>query len=76
MTYRKSRNILILDVRPTWNKNQKSDVVMQIYALNQFSARQNKAIAALLKLQAFGITDDELGQRHSLAQQMNVLASI
>jgi transposase len=33
---------------------------MQIYALNQFLGRQNKAIAALHKLQVLGITDDEI----------------
>ena len=37
-----------------------SDVIMQIYAPNQFSALQNKAIMALLRLHAFGITDDEI----------------
>src|SRR5438128_3936464 len=41
-------------------KKQQSDVAMQIYALNQFSARQNNAIMALMRLQAYGITDDEI----------------
>ena len=41
-------------------KKQQSDVAMQIYALNQFSARQNKAIMALIRLNAYGITDDEI----------------
>jgi len=41
-------------------KKQQSDVAMQIYALNQFSGRQNNAITALFKLQSLGITDDQV----------------
>ena len=41
-------------------KKQLSDVAMQIYALNQFSARQNNAIMALFKLQSLGVTDDQI----------------
>src|SRR6266487_301068 len=41
-------------------KKQQSDVSMQIYALNQFLGLQNKAIMALMRLQAYGITDDEI----------------
>ena len=41
-------------------KKQLSDVAMQIYALNQFSARQNNAIMALFKLQSLGVTEDQI----------------
>ena len=41
-------------------KKQQSDVAMQIYALNQFSARQNNAIMALFKLQSLGVTEDQI----------------
>jgi len=33
---------------------------MQRYAINQMSAPTDKAITSLLKLQAYGITDDEI----------------
>ena len=32
----------------------------QIYAMNQICAARNKAITSLLKLQNYGITDDEI----------------
>jgi hypothetical protein len=45
-------------------KKQQSDLAMQIYAMNQFSARQNNAIMALMRLQAYGITDYEILNVH------------
>lgn len=41
-------------------KKQLYDVAMQIHMMNQISARQKQAIMALLKLQAYGITDEEI----------------
>jgi hypothetical protein len=41
-------------------KKQQSDVAMQIYTLNQFSARQNHAIMTLFKLQSRGVTEDQI----------------
>ena len=41
-------------------KNEISNLVMQKIAINQMSVPRDKAIAALLKLQNFGITDDEI----------------
>ena len=41
-------------------KNEISNLAMQRYAINQISAPRDKAITALLKLQALGITDDEI----------------
>ncbi len=41
-------------------KNEISNLVMQRFAINQMSVPRDKAIAALLKLQNFGITDDEI----------------
>ena len=33
----------------------------EIYAINEMTSPRNKAITALLKLQALGTTDDEIG---------------
>jgi hypothetical protein len=41
-------------------KNEMSNLAMQRYAINQICAPRDKAITALLKLQALGITDDEI----------------
>jgi hypothetical protein len=41
-------------------KNEISYLAMQRYAINQMSAPRDKAISSLLKLQNFGITDDEI----------------
>jgi len=41
-------------------KNEISNLAMQRYAINQISASRNKAITSLLKLQNYGITDDEI----------------
>jgi hypothetical protein len=57
--YRVIENILDYD-KLGGMKKQQSNVAMQIYTLNQFSRSQNKAIAALLKLQVLGITHDEI----------------
>jgi hypothetical protein len=56
--YRVIEDIRDYDKLGGMNKQQ-SDVAMQIYALNQFSARQNKAIMALFKLQSLGVKDDQ-----------------
>jgi hypothetical protein len=41
-------------------KKQQFDVAMQIYALNQFSRRQNNAIMALFELQCQRVTEDQI----------------
>jgi len=41
-------------------KNEISRLAVQIYAMNQICEPRNKAITSLLKLQNFGITDDEI----------------
>ena len=41
-------------------KNEISNLAMQRFAINQMSAPRDKAITALLKLQNYGITDDEI----------------
>jgi hypothetical protein len=43
---------------------------MRIYALNQFSARQNNAIMALFNLQSLGISE------HQILQLCNMLYRI
>jgi hypothetical protein len=45
-------------------KKQLYDVAMQIHMMDQISARQKQAIMALLKLQAYGITDEEILNVH------------
>jgi hypothetical protein len=41
-------------------KKQLSDVSLQIFTMNQISARQNKVVTSLFRLQAYGITDDDI----------------
>ena len=41
-------------------KNEISNLAMQRYAINQMSAPRDKAISSSLKLQNYGITDDEI----------------
>jgi hypothetical protein len=41
-------------------QNEISSLAMQRYAINQMSTPRNEAITALLKLQAYGITDEEI----------------
>ena len=41
-------------------KNEISRLAAQIYAMNETCAPRNKAITSLLKLQNYGITDDEI----------------
>ena len=40
-------------------KNQISNLVMQKYSIEQICAPREKAIAALMRLQALGVTDGE-----------------
>ena len=47
-------------------KKQLSDVSLQIFTMNQISARQNNAIMALMRLQAYGVTDDEILNMHDI----------
>lgn len=41
-------------------KKQLNDISMQIFMMNQISARQNYAVNALLKLQLYGITENQI----------------
>jgi hypothetical protein len=41
-------------------KNEISNLAMQRYAINQISAPREKAVTALLKLQCYGISDEEV----------------
>jgi hypothetical protein len=45
-------------------KNEISNLAMQRCAINQMSASRDKAITALLKLQAYRITDEEILNLH------------
>jgi hypothetical protein len=41
-------------------QKQLFDTIMQINMMNQMVARQNRAITALIKLQSFGVTEEEI----------------
>jgi hypothetical protein len=41
-------------------KNEISNLAMQRFAINQMSAPRDKAITALLRLQCYGISDEEV----------------
>jgi hypothetical protein len=41
-------------------KKQLSDVSTKVFVMNQFSARQNNAVMALIKLQSHGVTEDQI----------------
>jgi hypothetical protein len=41
-------------------KKELSDVTTKVFVMNQFSARQNNAVMALIKLQYHGITEDHI----------------
>jgi hypothetical protein len=41
-------------------KKQLSDVSIKVFAMNQFSARQNNAVTALLRLQSLEVTEDQI----------------
>ncbi len=45
-------------------KKRMNDVAMQIFTMNQISARQNNAILALFKLQSLGVTEDQILHLH------------
>ena len=41
-------------------KKQLNDISMQIFMMNQFLGRQNYAVNALMKLQLYGITENQI----------------
>ncbi|MGB7953135.1 MAG: hypothetical protein WCF23_04070 [Candidatus Nitrosopolaris sp.] len=41
-------------------KKELSDVTTKVFVMNQLSARQNKAVMALVKLQSQGVTEDQI----------------
>jgi hypothetical protein len=41
-------------------KKEYSRLFTQVYAMHEISARQNKAVTAIFKLQYYGITEDEI----------------
>jgi hypothetical protein len=45
-------------------KNEISNLVMQKYTIDQIGAQRNKAITSLVKLQSFGVTDEEIFNIH------------
>jgi len=53
-------------------KKQLNDTWMQIQMTNLISARQNKAITSLIKLQSFGVTDEEILNIHDFLNGAHV----
>jgi len=47
-------------------KNEISKLVMQKYTIDQISSPRNKAITALIKLQSYAVTDEEILNIHEL----------
>ena len=43
----------------------------KVLAMNQFSARQNKAIISLIKLQNHGVTEDQILRLHNSMFDVN-----
>jgi hypothetical protein len=50
-------------------KKQLNDICRQIQMVNLFSARQTNAINALIKLQSFGVTDEEILNIHEFLNE-------
>ena len=50
-------------------KKQLSDVSLQIFTMNQISARQNNAIMSLARLHAYSITEAEIVNMHNILNQ-------
>jgi hypothetical protein len=54
-------------------KKQFYDVSTKVFVMNQFSARQNNAVMALIKLQSQGVTADQILHLHEYLERNNSL---
>ena len=50
-------------------KKQLSDVSTKVFVMNQFLARQNKAVMALFNLQSHGVTENQILYLHNILQK-------
>jgi hypothetical protein len=46
-----------------------SDVRTKVFVMNQFLARQNKAVMALFNLQSHGVTENQILYLHNILQK-------
>jgi hypothetical protein len=56
-------------------KKQLSDVSKNVFVMNQFLARQNKAVMSLVKLQSLGVTENQILSLHSILQKNSNISS-
>jgi hypothetical protein len=50
-------------------KKQLSDVSNKVFLMNQFLGRQNEAVMSLVKLQSYGVTEDQILSLHNILQK-------
>jgi hypothetical protein len=53
-------------------KNEISKLVMHKYTIDQVCERRNKAITALIKLQSYGVTDEEILRIHEFIDRVRL----
>jgi hypothetical protein len=51
-------------------KNEISKLVMQKYTVDQICVQRNKAITSLVKLQSYGVTDEEIYNIHEFMNRV------
>jgi len=56
-------------------KKQLSDVSTKVFVMNQFLARQNKAVVALFNLQSHGVTENQILYFHNILQKNSNISS-
>jgi hypothetical protein len=56
-------------------KKQLSDASSKVFVMNQFLARQNKAVMSLVKLQSHGVTEDQILHFHNFLQKNSNISS-
>jgi hypothetical protein len=57
-------------------KKELSNTGLRVYAMNQFSACQNRAIISLIKLQSQGVTEDQILPYHEYLERNNSLFDV
>ena len=56
-------------------KNQLSEASTKVFVMNQFSARQNKAVMLLFNLQSHGVTENQILYLHNILQKNSNISS-
>ena len=57
-------------------KKELYNTSMRVFIMSQFSARQNKAIISLIKLQSHGVTEDQILHLHKYVERNNSLFNV